>query len=209
MVVAQRHMDLWEPRRAVSLREARQRTAVVQVLRLVFTTAAVVSVGLLLGQVLQHSLSGGHVDATPAGTAVTMINARFEGKDAHGDPYVITAETARRRRDNVGLIDLTKPILEDAASTRVEAREGVYDRQGQALDLVDDVVMTDAAGYTFTADRARMYVQENRVEGQTPLHGAGPMGEVRADSYEVLDSGDKIILRGHVWTRIKARKKDE
>ena len=69
--------------------------------------------------------------------------------------------------------------------------------------------MADAAGYTFTADRTRMYVEENRVVGETPLYGVGPIGEARADSYEVLDDGDHIVLKGNVWTKfVRKRKRD-
>ena len=122
---------------------------------------------------------------------------------------MLTAETARRRRENVGMIDLVNPRLEDATSTAVQAREGVWDDNLKVLDLVGDVVMTDAAGYTFTADRTRMFVEESRVEGQTPLYGVGPFGEVRADLYEVLDDGDRIVLTGKVWTKfVRKRNRD-
>jgi lipopolysaccharide export system protein LptC len=209
MTVAQHSMDLWGPRRTVSLREARARTNFVHIIRLLFTTAAVVSAGLLVGPVITHSIFQNTPAPTPPGTAVTMINPRFEGKDANGQPYVITADTARRRRENAQLIDLTNPVLEDAASSKVRAREGVYDRENQLLDLVGDVVMTDAAGYTFTSDKARMHIEENRVEGQTPLNGVGPIGDVKGDEYEVRDNGNLIILRGHVQTTILPNRRGE
>jgi lipopolysaccharide export system protein LptC len=136
-----------------------------------------------------------------------VLSPRFEGFDSNDRPYSLTAETARRRRENVSLIDLVSPRLEDAASTVVQAREGVWNSETEILELVGDVVMTDAGGYTFTSQRTRMYVKENRVQGQTPLNGVGPIGEVRADEYEVLDDGNRIVLTGNVWTRFQAKKK--
>ena len=59
-------------------------------------------------------------------------------------------------------------------------------------------------GYTFTSQKTRMFVKENRVEGQEPLNGRGPIGEVRADAYEVLDDGNRIVLKGNVWTQFTA-----
>ena len=38
-------MDLWGPRRATSLKEARRRTALVHILRLIYTIGAVLSAG--------------------------------------------------------------------------------------------------------------------------------------------------------------------
>lgn len=199
-------MDHWGPRRVLSLREARAHTALVHILRLVFTIGAVLAAGWLLGSVIESLLRPGPSDVQPAGISVTVLAPRFEGFDAHDRPYSLTAETARRRRENVALVDLVSPRLEDAASTVVQAREGVWNSQTEILELSGDVVMTDAAGYTFTSQRTRMFVKDSRVEGQEPLRGVGPIGEVKADAYDVLDDGDRIVLRGNVWTRFTAKK---
>lgn len=200
-------MEIWGPRRATSLREARQRTALVHILRLIFTIGAVLSAGWLLGTVIESTLREQGSGAPPTGLSVTVLAPRFEGFDANDRPYSLTAETARRRRENVSLVDLVNPRLEDAASTVVQAREGVWNADAEVLDLVGDVVMTDAGGYTFTSQKTRMFVKDNRVEGQEPLNGVGPIGEARADAYEVLDNGNRIVLKGNVWTRLQAKKK--
>lgn len=199
-------MDQWGPRRATSLKEARARTALVHILRLLFTVGTVLSAGVLMGFLVKHSLED-HTSPPPPPMGVTVLGPRFEGRDSHDKPYMLTAETARRRRENTALIDLTNPKLEDSTSSTVSAREGVWDEKNRILDLVGDVVMTDAGGYTFKADQTRMYVEENRVEGKTPLKGYGPMGEVTSDEYEVLDDGNRIILRGHVTTNIVTTKR--
>lgn len=200
-------MEIWGPRRATSLREARQRTALVHILRLLFTIGAVLSAGWLLGTVIESTLREQGAGAPPTGLSVTVLAPRFEGFDANDRPYSLTAETARRRRENVSLVDLVNPRLEDAASTVVQAREGVWNADAEVLDLMGDVVMTDAAGYTFTSQKTRMFVKDNRVEGQEPLNGVGPIGEARADAYDVLDNGNRIVLKGNVWTRFQAKKK--
>ena len=200
-------MEIWGPRRATSLKEARQRTALVHILRLLFTIGAVLSAGWLLGTVIESTLREQGAGAPPTGLSVTVLAPRFEGFDANDRPYSLTAETARRRRENVALVDLVNPRLEDAASTVVQAREGVWNADAEILDLMGDVVMTDAAGYTFTSQRTRMFVKDNRVEGQDPLNGVGPIGEARADAYDVLDNGNRIVLKGNVWTRFQAKRK--
>ncbi len=202
-------LETWEPRRSTSLKEARRRTAFVHILRLLFTVGAVLSAGFLIGPAIQHAVFSSGPKYSAQATSVTVLKPRWEGRDSNDGVYVITAETAHRRRENPSLIDLVMPTLVDQASTKVQAREGVYDRQEEVLDLAGDVVMTDAAGYTFRADKSRMYVRENRVVGQTPLEGVGPVGEVRADAYEVMDGGDRIVLTGNVWTKfVNTRKQD-
>ena len=36
------------------------------------------------------------------------------------------------------------------------------------------------------------------MQGLEPLNGNGPLGDVRADSYEIEDEGDRVIFRGNV-----------
>ncbi|MEZ5936785.1 MAG: LPS export ABC transporter periplasmic protein LptC [Hyphomonadaceae bacterium] len=195
-------LETWSPGRAISLRQARIHSGLVHILRLVFTSAAVISAGLLLGPMVQNALSRPTPRPAPA-VNVTILSPRFEGRDDNDNPYLLTAATARRRRDAPEVVDLVSPHLEDEISSQVEAREGVFDRKNQILDLYGDVVMTDAAGYRFTADKAKVYVHEGRVVGETPLKGTGPTGEVTADSYEVTGNGEHIYLSGNVWSRIR------
>lgn len=200
-------MALWGPRRAISLKDARNRTALVHILRLLFTVGAVLSAGWLLGTIVESSLRERRTTTTAEGVSVTVHAPRFDGFDSHDRPYTLTAMTAQRRRDNVALVDLVNPRLKDYTSSTVQAREGVWNAELEVLDLQGDVVMTDAAGYTFTSQKTRMYVKDNRVEGQEPLNGHGPIGDVRADAYEVLEDGDRIILKGNVWTKFTPKKK--
>lgn len=210
MVSAASHsIDLWGPRRATSLKEARQRTALVHILRLLFTIGAVLSAGWLLGTLIESSFRERRTEPGAAGLSVTVHGPRFDGYDDNDRPYTLTAATAQRRRDDPALVDLVNPRLKDAASSTVQARTGVWNAEREVLDLEGDVVMTDAAGYTFTSQKTRMYVRENRVEGQDPLSGFGPVGEVKADAYEVLDDGNRIVLKGKVWTRFTPKSRRE
>ena len=195
-------MDLWRPRRAVSLRGARFHTGLIHILRLLFTVAAMVSAGFLIGPVIDHSLHSARPVSNPGVSSVTMLGPRFTGRDADDKPFVITADTARRRPEQPSLVDLTNPRMEDATASNVVAKAGVYDETREVLDLAGDVVMTDATGYVFNSETARMFVRENRVEGQSRLTGKGPLGELKADTYKVLDNGKRIIVTGNVWTKI-------
>jgi lipopolysaccharide export system protein LptC len=207
--IASHSIDLWGPRRATSLKEARQRTALVHILRLLFTIGAVLSAGWLLGTLIESSFRERRAEPGAAGLSVTVHGPRFDGYDDNDRPYTLTAATAQRRRDDPTLVDLVNPRLKDAASSTVQARTGVWNAEREVLDLEGDVVMTDAAGYTFTSQKTRMYVRENRVEGQDPLSGFGPVGEVKADAYEVLDDGNRIVLKGKVWTKFTPKSRRE
>ncbi|MAP94760.1 MAG: hypothetical protein CMK07_07400 [Ponticaulis sp.] len=195
--------DFWVPRRRLSLRQARNRSDLVRLLRMLFTSAAAISAGILIGSLGYSVYSGRDAGPRIGDTQVIMQNPRFSGRDASGQPYVITADTAQRNGANPSLIELSNPALDDGLNGTVQAPTGTFDQDAQQLELFEDVILTDAGGNRFVTTHARMFVQENRVVGMQPLEGVGPLGKIRADTYEIVDGGSRIILRGNVWTEIE------
>ena len=190
----------WEPVRQLSLAQARRRSDIVKLLRMIFTAAAAVSIGLLAGQLVASSISGlnNNRETFRADEVVTMINPRFTGRDDSGEAYVITATSATRARTNENLITLVNPTLLDEFGGRVTAPTGLYDQDAQTLALNNDVRVRDAGGYEFASTSALVHVQEGRVEGVDRLVGAGPLGQVESDSYEITENGEVIRLTGNV-----------
>lgn len=209
---ATRHNDpisLWAPRRQLTLAQARRRSRRVTYLRYAFVAASAAAIGLFLGHVVRSAITQ---DARPPvvddSQAVTMINPRFTGRDAAGEIFTITADSATRRRARDGAVDLIGPVLRDAKGTEVQAPSGFYDRDLGILELYDDVRISDSAGYRFASQGARLHVAEDRVEGLSPLEGKGPLGDIRADSYEILEGGNRVVFTGNVQTVIYPQQAD-
>ena len=194
---------LWEPRRALTLAQARQRSDRVALLRMGFVAAAMVSAGVLIGFVLGHALGamGGPGGELTREEAARMISPRFSGRDGRGELYVITAQAAIRQRDD-RFVELEFPDMENASGAVVTAEDGLFDRSERTLQLTGDVVMTDPGGNVFRSSEALVYLDENRVVGRQAVTGTGPTGELRADSYELREGGAILLLEGAVWTRI-------
>lgn len=190
----------WTPRRQVTLEQTRRRTQFVRVMRMVFTAGAAIAIGVMAGPVIANAVSGlgDGRRSFAANEIVTMVNPRFTGRDASGDPYVITAEEAQRRRADERVIDLKNPKLIDQRGTQITAPEGTFDQSSQTLDLYRDVRVRDQAGYNFQSTSARFYITEGRVVGLEPLRGLGPLGDIRSDSYEITEDGDVITFTGNV-----------
>lgn len=210
---AVKHHDtasLWAPRRQLTLAQARQRSQRVQILRLFFTSCAAISIGLFLGFIIRSAIAkeSAPVQVTEDET-VTMLNPRFSGRDSAGQSFQITAEAARRRRSTGSTVDLISPILRDEGGSEVRAPTGMYNRDEGILELYEDVRITDASGFTFLTSGARVFVDEGRVEGLSPLQGRGPLGDISCDSYEVLEDGNRVICRGNVRTVLYPDPKEE
>lgn len=190
----------WAPKRQMTLEQARRRSSAVALARMIFVAGAAISAGIMIGPIAASTLSASSntVETVRAEEVVTMVNPRFTGRNIAGEAFVITADTARRRRTDSSVIDLVNPKLVDEQGTQVVAPSGVFRQAAETLDLFESVKVTDRDGYMFNTAAARVHIMEGRVEGFEPLSGDGPLGDVRADSYEILDDGDRVILRGNV-----------
>lgn len=194
----------WAPSRRLTLDGARRRSGWVKVWRTALLAGMVASAAALIGALAGNALDRmGHGRQQLAGAeVVTMLNPRFSGRDAFGRPFVLTADTAQRQRANPQLIELVNPRLVDDMNRIVTAPRGLYDQDTQSLELFDDVMAEESDGYVFRSTHAKFFVAEGRVEGMQPLEGSGPVGDVRADSYEILEDGASIRLKGRVRTTL-------
>ncbi|MEL6758120.1 MAG: hypothetical protein AAFP81_16945, partial [Pseudomonadota bacterium] len=117
----------WAPQRQMTLAQARRRSSFIGLLRMVFVAGAAISAGVIIGPIAATTLNGAgqQIDQLAGDEVVTMVNARFTGRNVVGDAYVITAEEARRRRADSSVINLTNPRLVDDKGTQVSAPVGV------------------------------------------------------------------------------------
>lgn len=200
----------WEPRRATTLTEARKRTAFIRLLRLCLVALTGLIVVAVIAQIMMRTL--GREDAAPVtvGEDARMINPRFTGRDENGTPYVVTADAAiRRRGDETRITELESPQLDYDLITAGEdtegvlARTGLFDADARTLDLDADVRFRTRSGYEFVAEHARIYLSDERIVGDSPVEGEGPMGTIRADAYEILDGGDRVVFTGNVRTHLR------
>lgn len=199
----------WEPRRALTLSAARRRTALVRLLRLTFLAAIAAIVILLAIQLFLGTAGGPVAPAEAVSTDVRMVNPRITGRDEHLTPYALTADVAIRRRDNAnGLTELERPRLDydflntEAGVSEVLAQTGTFDPETRILDLFSDVNLNTDNGYSFSSQHARIFLREERVTGELPVTGSGPVGTIHADRYEIHEGGNRVIFEGNVRARI-------
>ena len=138
--------------------------------------------------------------------AEEMVNPRFTGRDSSGDPYMLTAESAVRDRNNLARIALDAPKLSffttEVPGSIVLADEGLYDRKADTLELQGNVRLETANGYRFATSIAQVLISEGRVIGVAAIEGEGPTGFLKAESFEIAEGGDRVAFRGRVRARL-------
>ena len=130
-----------------------------------------------------------------------MINPRFIGRTESGGPYQITAEMAERPRGD-GPIELAAPVYRTDAGTIMLAPRGIYDEAAQTLVFDGEVLFSDRGGNRFTTPDMRVDLAQGTLAGRGGVTGAGPLGVLQADTYELRESDRALVLRGGVRGQI-------
>jgi len=195
----------WEPRRQLSLAQARRHTRLMRSFRYGFIGLAALSGGSVVAFALIHSLAQGAPTATAVRSedAIELIRPRFIGRDAKGREYAVTAESAVRKLGETTVVELDRPAFQNALGQSMTAPQGEYDTANRVLALEGGVVFSDGEGDRFETPSARIDVTAARVTGERGLSGGGPLGAVRADAYEIAGEARRVSLRGNVRGEIK------
>jgi lipopolysaccharide export system protein LptC len=129
-----------------------------------------------------------------------MINPRYAGIDRDGRPFIVTAVSARQVPDRQDLVSLKSPHADlkshGGATIVITSQTGVYQSQTQLLDLFNDVTLVHQNGTRFVTQTARVEAANNGAEGDKPVDGHGPSGDIKAQGFRIFDRGDKILFTG-------------
>jgi lipopolysaccharide export system protein LptC len=135
-----------------------------------------------------------------AARELKMLNPRYAGTDRLNRPFVVTAAVGRQLPEHNDLMSLEKPravmIVHGGASVVLTAASAIYQSQPQLLDLFDNVVLTHQNGTRFVTQRAHADLGHDTAQGQVPIEGHGPSGDIWGQGFRVLDRGDTIVFTG-------------
>lgn len=132
--------------------------------------------------------------------SLTMLNARFEGRDDKNQPYSVTADIATQSENDRDLVTLELPkadiTLEDGTWLALTARAGEYRKEAQVLDLAGSVNLFHDRGFELRTESARVRLDEGMAEGAQPVEGQGSIGTIQAEGFRVLNRGARIFFLG-------------
>ena len=139
-----------------------------------------------------------------------MLNPRYAGTDRLGRPYVVTAAVGHQVPDRQDLMSLERARAEmkshSGADIVVTGDTGIYQSQTQLLDLLGNVTLTHENGTRFVTQRARLDAAHNTAEGNDPVEGHGPSGDITAQGFRIFDKGDTVIFTGRSETLFRGAK---
>lgn len=160
-------------------------------------------------QLAKYSLTRARIQgiamtAPHAGTPAQLqvMKPEFTGRDTDGRPYRITAERVVQGLQMDMPMTLHNPraelTLDETKQTNatLAGNNGVYDPEKKTLSLNGNIAMTQSDGYTLNAQDLQIDLTAGASWTNSPVTGVGPMGQLSAESMELRDKGEHIILHG-------------
>jgi lipopolysaccharide export system protein LptC len=133
---------------------------------------------------------------------IELVQAKYEGIDEKGRPYVLTADRASRDMKAAEAVLLDNPkagmTLKDGTTLSAAALHGSYNNKSGQLVLRDNVVLSHDSGYTMHLKSLSVDVKKRTALSQEPLTAQGPAGTLAAQNIDVADQGALITFGGPV-----------
>jgi lipopolysaccharide export system protein LptC len=140
-----------------------------------------------------------------------MVAARYSGVDRENNPFIVTADVARQKPKLDDLITLERPkgdlTMQSGSWLELSADTGFYQPQPQLLDLYGNVALFQDKGNEFHSTSAHVDMAAGTAEGDAPVTGQGPFGNVTAQGFRMLDRGGTIIFTGRATLEMQPRER--
>ncbi len=179
-------------------------------LRLGLAVFAVAVGAAVVGQASWRTFVSQKTVTQAAGPSLQLAKPRFSGTMKDGRAFLITADSAERDAKDENLVHLVAPVLirgyGSPTPSQATAKQGAYRESAHSLLLSDTVKITSDEGYTFDAPQAVIDTRTGEVSGGAGIAGGNAKGQTRADSYNVTDKGDRVVLKGRVRTRLERQR---
>jgi lipopolysaccharide export system protein LptC len=184
-----------------------RRSAVIRVLRWALPALMGALVIALAGFFTLSSIRAGDQKPKVTATEIKLVGARFMGRMADGRSFLIGAGSAARSDTVMEQVVLTDPVLtlggETGAPSRMTAKRGVYDEKTRILRLSGDVRIDNGQGQRVATNDSIIDTRTGKISGQQGFVGDGPLGQVKANSYDVDRDTGRVTMKGRVRARIE------
>lgn len=131
---------------------------------------------------------------------VEMAEARYEGSDAQGRRYTLTAKQATRDMTAQEAVMLEKPeaelALENGGWVSVRAAQGRFDNKAEKLSLSGGVDIFHDSGYEMHLKDVAVDLSARHAVSRNPVTGQGPLGVIDAANIDILREGELIVFGG-------------
>lgn len=127
-----------------------------------------------------------------------MNHPEYQGTDKNGQQYKVTGLRAIQKTADMIVIEKVEGQLlrKDGSFVAISSDSAEYQQKAQRIELIGNVNVSDASGYTFVTSRAMVNTDNMDVDGAEPVEGTGPQGKLLATGFKIRDNGGRISFGG-------------
>lgn len=133
-----------------------------------------------------------------APTSPVMRNPQYSGVGNKGQQYRIDGKSATQVTPELVVIDEVVAQMRNASGAwyGLSAQRADYRQLEKRIDLSGEVTVKDARGMQFVTSQASIDTASMYVVGNQTITGSGPLGNLVASGFEIIDNGDHIRFVG-------------
>lgn len=208
-----RLLDSLPTRARTTGERAAARSRLIRRLRIALPILAVVLIAAFILNTRSNNADQAFLDDFEDLSATTeelrMASPRFSGVDERGQPFEITADTAKQRPGERNLVELEMPrAVQGGESSKsvVTADKGLYRSDANILELESGVMLEHAIGadtYVLRAPNATVSIEDQIVVSNAGVSGEGPEGSaLKADRMKAYRADGRVVFEGNVSMRL-------
>ncbi len=131
-------------------------------------------------------------------TSPIMTNPEYRGTSAAGELYKINGLRGTQVTQDLAVIDQVEAqmLRKNGGWLSLTSDKAEYRKEIKKMELIGNVTTIDDRGYTFLTSRATIDTKNNDVDGNEPISGTGPLGNLLASSFKIRDKGNHLIFKG-------------
>jgi lipopolysaccharide export system protein LptC len=182
----------------------------VKTLRLALPVGALIIVGIVVARLSvdpeQQNIADVPASAETSAGQIALEGAKYEGVDAQGRAYTLTADAASRDPKLPDSLTLTRPkadiSLTEDSWLAVESQSGLYDNAAKKLILSEGVKVFHDSGNEMHFQDVTIDLATNDATTAHAVSAQGPLGTLSAGGMTVSEQGNKILFTGPVAMKL-------
>lgn len=198
--------------RARQFSSARRHTYVVQLLKLVLPSVAVVSAGVYgaalfaTNKIKAIGVDPGKITIDPKN--LTMEAPKYNGIGKDGSHYVVRAKEAMTDLKQTGPVRLNvidgEITQQTGVVTKLKANWGTYDQKADVLELYEKIDIDGSTGMKARLTRATVFPKESRIVSNEPVQLENETGNIRSRQMTFNSKERKGTFTDQVHVMLKA-----
>ncbi len=129
-----------------------------------------------------------------SGTKIMMQQPRIAGFTRDNHRYDLTAQAAGQDLKNPDMVELqgihATIEMQDDASVRMTAQNGIYNSKTELLTLTNNIVVTSPNGHEALLSEAVLDTRAGKITSESPVYVKTPTATINANRMEVAEGGD-------------------